>query len=49
MSPGPQFAGRVHVYRAAVPDQPESYSRGQEVDAEPAVPGWRVAVAWILA
>ena len=36
----------VHVYRAAVPDQPESYSRGQEVDAEPVVPGWRVAVDW---
>jgi Uma2 family endonuclease len=39
----------IHVYRAAVPDQPERYSRGQEVDAEPAVPGWRVPVDWIFA
>ena len=39
----------VHAYRAAAPDQPESYSRGQEVDAEPTVPGWRVAVDWIFA
>jgi Uma2 family endonuclease len=39
----------VHVYRAAATDQPESYSRGQEVDAEPVVPGWRVAVDWVFA
>jgi Uma2 family endonuclease len=39
----------VHVYRASVPDQPESYRSGQEVDAEPAVPGWRVAVDWVFA
>jgi Uma2 family endonuclease len=43
------IAGCVHVYRAAAPDQPESYVRGQEVDAEPSVPGWRVAVDWIFA
>lgn len=42
-------AERVHVYRAATPDLPESYSRGQEVDAEPTVPGWRVALDWIFA
>jgi Uma2 family endonuclease len=34
----------VHVYRATVPDRPTTYSRGQSADAEPAVPGWRVAV-----
>jgi len=39
----------VHVYRAAAPDQSASYSRGREVDAEPAVPGWRVDVDWIFA
>jgi Uma2 family endonuclease len=39
----------VHVYRAAAPDRADRYSRGQEVDAEPAVPGWRVAVDWIFA
>ena len=39
----------VHVYRSAAPDQPETYSRGQGVDAEPAVPGWRVAIDWMFA
>jgi Uma2 family endonuclease len=43
------IAGHVHVYRASAPDHPESFSRGHEVDAEPAVPGWRVAVDWIFA
>jgi Uma2 family endonuclease len=43
------IAERVHVYRAAAADQPETFSRDQEVDAEPAVPGWRVAVDWIFA
>jgi hypothetical protein len=43
------IAERVHVSRAGAPDQPELYLRGQEVDAEPAVPGWRVAVDWIFA
>src|SRR4029079_15218158 len=32
----------VHVYRAAAPDPPERSSRGQDVDAEPAGPGWGV-------
>jgi Uma2 family endonuclease len=39
----------VHVYRGAMLDHPESFSRGQEADADPAVPGWRVAVDWIFA
>jgi Uma2 family endonuclease len=34
----------VHVYRADAPDQPVMFSKGQEADAEPAVPGWRLAV-----
>jgi Uma2 family endonuclease len=38
----------VHVYRAAQPTQPVTYRRGQVADAEPAVPGWRVAVDWIF-
>jgi Uma2 family endonuclease len=42
-------AACVHVYRAATPDQPVTCSRGQEADAEPAVPGWRVGVDWIFA
>ena len=39
----------IHVYRAAQPDQPTTYRRGQIAEAEPAVPGWRVAVDWIFA
>ena len=39
----------IRVYRAASPDRPESFRRGQEVDAEPAVPGWRLLVDWALA
>jgi Uma2 family endonuclease len=42
------IAETVQVYRAAAPELPQSHSRGQEVDAEPAVPGWRVAVDWIF-
>jgi Uma2 family endonuclease len=34
----------VHVYRAAAPDQPVTYGRGQHAEAEPAAPGWRLAV-----
>jgi Uma2 family endonuclease len=36
--------GRILVYRAGDPEQPITYSSGQEADAEPALPGWRVAV-----
>jgi Uma2 family endonuclease len=39
---------RVNVYRAATPDQPVVYSRGTTAEAEPAVPGWRVAVDWLF-
>lgn len=35
---------RVHVYRAADPEHPTTFVRGQIADAEPAVPGWRIAV-----
>lgn len=38
----------IHVYRASDPGQPTSYHRGQIAEAEPAVPGWRVAVDWIF-
>ena len=34
----------VRVYRAAVPDTPTVYRRGETAEAEPAVPGWRMAV-----
>jgi Uma2 family endonuclease len=34
----------VKVYRGSDPDQPTIYRRGQMAEAEPAVPGWRMAV-----
>jgi Uma2 family endonuclease len=34
----------VRVYRAGAPDQPVIFTKGQQADAEPAVPGWRMAV-----
>jgi Uma2 family endonuclease len=38
----------IHVYRASDPDPPVTFRRGDIADAEPAVPGWRVAVDWIF-
>jgi Uma2 family endonuclease len=38
----------VHAYRAAAPTQPTTYRRGQVAEAEPAVPGWRMAVDQIF-
>jgi Uma2 family endonuclease len=37
-------AETVAVYRATAPGQPALYRRGDVADAEPAVPGWRMAV-----
>jgi Uma2 family endonuclease len=34
----------IRVYRASDPDNPTSYRRGEVVEAEPAVPGWRMPV-----
>lgn len=34
----------VRVYRANNPDQPQIYQRGEVAEAEPAVPGWVMAV-----
>ena len=34
----------VKVYRASAPDDPTLYRRGDIAEAEPAVPGWRMAV-----
>jgi Uma2 family endonuclease len=38
----------VRVYRAAAPEQPTIYRPGDIAEAEPAVPGWTVAVNEIL-
>lgn len=34
----------VRVYRASDPENPTVYRRGELAEAEPAVPGWRMAV-----
>jgi Uma2 family endonuclease len=34
----------VRVYRAAEPDRPTIYRRGELAEAEPALPGWRMPV-----
>jgi Uma2 family endonuclease len=34
----------VRVYRASDPDHPQVFGRGEAVDAEPALPGWRMPV-----
>jgi Uma2 family endonuclease len=38
----------IHVYKASDPGQAVAYRRGQVAEAEPAVPGWRVAVDWVF-
>ena len=42
-------ADQVHKYRFDAPDQPEVFVRGQEADAEPAVPNWKMSVDAIFA
>jgi len=34
----------IRVYRAAEPNSPTVYRRGDVAEAEPAVPGWRISV-----
>lgn len=38
------LAEQIHVYRSDAPDAPQTFAKGQEADAEPAVPGWRIGV-----
>jgi Uma2 family endonuclease len=38
----------IHVYHSDS-TQPTTYRKGQMAEAEPAVPGWEVAVDWIFA
>lgn len=42
-------ANLIHVYRGDAADQPVTFGAGQIADAEPAVPGWRLAVDAIFA
>ncbi len=39
----------VRVYRASAPDSPLVYCRGDIAEAEPALPGWTMAVADVFA
>jgi Uma2 family endonuclease len=39
-----QSAEVIKSYRASAPDDPVIFRRGEMADAEPAVPGWRMAV-----
>ena len=39
----------IQVYRATDPEHPVIFRQGDIADAEPAVPGWSVAVDWIFA
>ncbi|MBY0526042.1 MAG: Uma2 family endonuclease [Gemmataceae bacterium] len=39
----------VAVYRATDPDNPAVFRRGETADAEPSVPGWRMAVDEVFA
>lgn len=39
----------VRVYRRDNPDHPTVYTRGQTAEAEPAVPGWRLALDALFA
>jgi Uma2 family endonuclease len=43
------IANQIFKYRFDAPDQPEVFVRGQLADAEPAVPGWAMAVDTIFA
>lgn len=38
----------IRVYRTADPDQPTVYSVNDEAEAEPALPGWRVAISTLF-
>lgn len=38
-------AGWVRVYRTTSPGEPTLYRRGEHAEAEPALPGWTMAVS----
>jgi Uma2 family endonuclease len=43
------LAKEVRSYSAASPDQPRTFKAGEVADAEPALPGWRIAVDEVFA
>jgi Uma2 family endonuclease len=42
-------AETINCYLASAPDQPIRFVKGQDANAEPAVPGWRIPVAEVFA
>ena len=40
--------GWIDCYRAAAPDTPRRFGPGDTADAEPAVPGWRLGIDWLM-
>jgi Uma2 family endonuclease len=40
--------GCIHVYHEPSSAPAVTYQRGQEAEAEPAVPGWQVSVDWLF-
>ena len=42
-------AGEVRVYRSDAPDLHTVFVAGSEAEAEPAAPGWRISVDWLMA
>lgn len=38
----------IRVFQRNHPNHPRTFRTGETVDAEPAVPGWRVAVDWVF-
>lgn len=41
-------AGVIDCYRAAAPTAPRRFAAGDTAGAEPAVPGWRLSVDWLM-
>lgn len=41
-------AGTVTKYTAADPTRPTTFGPGQEADADPATPGWRLPIDWLM-
>lgn len=39
----------IRAYSRSSPGTPATFQRGQEAHAEPALPGWRLAVDWVFA
>ena len=38
----------IDCYRASDPTNPVRFTRGQDAEAEPAVPGWRISADWLF-